>query len=211
MIKEGVKVVILVQSCCSRTARYKQGWALPIITPAGSQVVDLVVGVLLFLLPESQVLLEELNDALGVAEVILLELIDLVEGGLQSVISQLASNGVILKHFVVENREVEGETELDRVASGKVDVVGLFVSFFSLLLDVFEHLIFSVLSNIAIVVTDHLHEESLGLIAAFLSKHILLDHFDNLIAVSLELIFNFGLVIKESSIELRVLRVLLNG
>ncbi len=118
---------------------------------------------------------------------------------------------MILKHFVVENREVEGKTELDGVASGKVDGVCLFVCFFGLVLDIFELLIFSVLSNVAIVVTDHLHEESLGLIAAFLFKHICLDHSDNLIAVAHQLFFNFGLVFKESSIELRVLRVLLNG
>ena len=44
-----------------------------------SEIVDLVVAVLLLVLPQGQVLLEELDDALGVAEIVFLEFIDLVE------------------------------------------------------------------------------------------------------------------------------------
>ena len=55
-----------------------------------------MVVTLLFLLPEGEVLLEELDDALGVTEVILLELIDLVKSLLERVVGELASLGVIL-------------------------------------------------------------------------------------------------------------------
>ena len=72
--------------------------------PSTSQVVDLVVIFLLF--PESQVLLEELDDALGVTEVILLELIDLVQSGLQGGVCELTGLGVVLQHLVVEDAEV---------------------------------------------------------------------------------------------------------
>ena len=72
--------------------------------PSTSQVVDLVVIFLLF--PESQVLLEELDDALGVTEVILLELIDLVQSVLQGGVCELTGLGVVLQHLVVEDAEV---------------------------------------------------------------------------------------------------------
>ena len=48
------------------------------LKPATSQVVDLVIALFLFF-PESQVLLEKLDNALSITEVVLLELVDLVE------------------------------------------------------------------------------------------------------------------------------------
>ena len=44
-------------------------------------------------LPEGQVLLEELNDALGVAEVILFELVNLVESILEGLVGEAAGGG----------------------------------------------------------------------------------------------------------------------
>ena len=57
----------------------------------------------LFLLPKGEVLLEEFDDALGVTEVVFLELIDLVECLLESVVGEFAGLGVILEHFIVED------------------------------------------------------------------------------------------------------------
>ena len=135
------------------------------LKPATSQVVDLVIALFLFF-PESQVLLEKLDNALSITEVVLLELVNFVEGLLESVVSELTSLGVVLEHFVVEDTEVKGQAELDWVAGGKVDGVGLFVSLLGLHLDLLELGILGVLGNITVVVTDHLDEESLGLILA---------------------------------------------
>ena len=63
--------------------------------PAISQVIDLIVALLLFF-PEGEVLLQQLDDALGVAEVVFLQFVDLVEGLLQSVLGELASLRAIL-------------------------------------------------------------------------------------------------------------------
>ena len=175
-----------------------------------SQVIDGVV-TLLFLLPEGEVLLEELDDALGVTEVVLLELINLVESLLEGVVSDLASLGVILEDFVVEDREVKGETKLDGVASGKVDLIGLFVGFLGLLLDILELSLLGVLGDVAVVISDHLDEESLGFVGAGLFKDAVVDHVDDLLAVSHELGLNLALVFEEVGVELRVLGVLLDG
>ena len=43
---------------------------------------------------------------------------------------------MILEHFIVEDREVECEAELDWVARGKVNLVGFLVGLFSLHLHV---------------------------------------------------------------------------
>merc|ERR1712228_61836 len=114
------------------------------LKPATSQVVDLVIALLLFF-PESQVLLEKLDNALSITEVVLLELVNLVEGLLEGVIGKLACLGMILEHFVVEDGEVECETKFDWAARGKVDGVGLFVGGLSLLLYFLEFGILGVL------------------------------------------------------------------
>ena len=84
-----------------------------------SHVVDLSFLVLL-LSPKSEVLLEKLNDALGIAEVVLLELIDLVESLLESVVSEIAGLLVVFHDLVVEDREVKGKTKSNWVGGFKI-------------------------------------------------------------------------------------------
>jgi hypothetical protein len=177
---------------------------------ARSQVVDLVL-LLVFLLPEGEVLLEELDDALGVTEVVLLELVDLVEGLLESHVGELAGSLVVLHDFVVEDGEVKGKAELDGVAGSKGDLVGLLVGFKSVQLDGLELLTLGVLSEVAVVVADHLDEEGLGLLGAGLAEDLGVDHVDDALAVSDELALNAGLVGGESLSVLGVLGVLLDG
>ena len=184
-------------------ARHGQG-------PAISQVIDLVVAFLLFF-PEGQVLLEKFDDALGIAEVVLLKLIDFVEGLLEGVISELASFGVVLQDFVVEDGEVESQAELDGVAGRQIDGVGLFVGSLGLLLDFFKLGILSVLSDVAVVVTDHLHEEGLSLVSAIALKDAVVDHVNDLLAVSLKLLLDLRFVSEKCSVELGVLWVLLDS
>jgi len=85
-----------------------------------SQVIDSVVALFLFF-PESEVLFEELDDALGVTEVVFLELVNLVEGILQGLVSEVDSFLGVLLGLVVKHGEVEGKTEFDRVAGGELD------------------------------------------------------------------------------------------
>ena len=180
------------------------------LKPATSQVVDLVIALFLFF-PESQVLLEKLDNALSITEVVLLELVNFVEGLLESVVSELTSLSVVLEHFVVEDTEVEGQAELDWVAWGKIDSVSLLVGYLGGLLDLLKLGVLGVLGNITVVVTDHLDEESLGLISAFTVEDTSVDHVDDFLAVSLELRLDSSLVFKEGAVELGVLGVLLNG
>jgi len=137
-----------------------------------SQVGDFVVSdrvILVLLLPEGQVLLEELDDALGVAEVVLLQLVNLVQGALQGVVGKLAGLGVVLQHLVVEDGEVQSQTELDGVAGGQRDLVSLLVGLLSFCLNRLELVALGVFGNVAVVVTNHLDEEGSGLgVATFL-------------------------------------------
>ena len=128
---------------------------------------------------------KELDDALGIAEVVLLKLVDLVEGLLESVIGEFTCFRVILEHFVVEHGEVESETELNRVAGGKVDSVSLLISLLGLQLDRLKKIILGVLGNVAVVISYHLDEECLGLLRAVGVKDAVVDHIDDLLAVTL--------------------------
>ena len=178
--------------------------------PATSQVVDLVIALLLFF-PESKVLLEKLNDGLSITEVILLELIDLVEGLLEGTVGKLASLRVILQDLVVEDGEVKSKSELNGVASGKINRVSFFIGTLCLLLDILEGSLLGVLGDVAVVITNHLDEESLGLISAFSLEDTVVDHVDDLLAISLELCLDLGLVGEKSSVEFGILGVLLDG
>ena len=177
----------------------------------GSEVVDLVIAVLVLLAPEGEVLLEELNDGLGITEVVLLELINLVESLLEGGVSEGASISVVLHDFVVEDREVESKTKLDGVASGKFYAVSFVVSAKGSLLDFLKFGILGVLRDVAVVVTNHLDEEGLGLTVAGLGEDLIVDDSDDTLAVSDKLILDAGLVGGESGVVLAVLGVLLNG
>jgi hypothetical protein len=63
----------------------------------------LVIFAIFFFLPKSEVLLEKFDNAFGITEVVFLQLIDLVESILQSLVSEFTCSLVILHNFVVEN------------------------------------------------------------------------------------------------------------
>ena len=148
-----------------------------------SHIVEVVAAIFFFFLPESQVLLQELDDALGVTEIVFLQLVDLVKGFLESFVGELACGLVVLHDFIMEDREVEGQTELDGVAGWECNNVCLVVSLERVLLYLFEEVAFGVLGDIAVVVTNHLDEEGLGLTVAALIEDFLFDHVNNALAV----------------------------
>ena len=176
-----------------------------------SEIVDLVVAVLLLVFPKGQVLLEELDDALGVAEVVLLQLVNLVESLLESLVGELASSLVVLHDLVVEDGEVESEAELDWVARGKRNLVSLIVGLECRLLDLLHEGTLGVLSDVAVVVADHFDEEGFGLALAGFGEHFLVDHVDHALAVCRELVLNLLLVVAERSGVFGELGVLLDG
>merc|ERR1711957_266507 len=175
-----------------------------------SKIIDGVVDVLL-LSPEGEVLLEELNDGLGITEVVFLELVDFVEGILEGLVGEVTGGLVVLEGFVVEDGEVKGESELDGVAGRELNGVGFVVSGEGSLLDLLEVVALGVLGNVAVVIADHLDEEGLGLTTAGLGEDLGVDHVNDSLAVVLELALNSGLVGKEGIGELGVLGVLLDG
>ena len=111
----------------------------------------------------------------------------------------------------MEDREVECKTQLDRVASSQFDLVRLVVGFEGFVLHFLELGILGVLSNVAVVVTDHLDEEGAGFILAIAVHHFGLDDVDYLLAVLGELKLDTLLISGKGSLELLVLGILLNS
>jgi len=118
---------------------------------------------------------------------------------------------VVLEDLVVEDGEVKGETELDGVARGEGDLVGFSVGLESGLFDFLHEGTLGVLGDVAVVVTDHLDEEGLGLTVASLGEDLDVNEVDDALAVLGKLVLDVGLVSSESSGVLGVLGVLLNG
>merc|ERR1712038_688657 len=150
---------------------------------ASSEVIDTLLVVLFLLFPEGEVLLEKFDDALSVAEVFFFELINLIEGFLQSLISKIAGGLMVLHDFVVEDREVKCKTKLDWVAGLHSNTVGFIVSFESFLFDFFKLSVLGILSNVTVVVTHHFDEESFCLSVARFGQNFILDDFNDLFTV----------------------------
>ena len=166
---------------------------LPILdSSSASQVLDGLAT--FFLLPESQVLLEEFDDGLGVAEILFGNLVDLVKSRLEGFLSKLAGTLLILHNFVVEHGEVKSKTKLDRVAGRKINLLSLGVCLKGLSLNLLELFTLSSLGNVTIVVTHHLNKESTGFLLAWLRKNLRSYYIDDFVAISIKSVLNFALV-----------------
>jgi len=176
-----------------------------------SKVID--DGLALFLLPEGKVLLEELDDGLGISEGLFIDVIDLLEGLGKSLLAELASLLVVVHNLVVEHGEVESETKSDGVACVELlgENVSLLVTLLSALLDGGEVVTLGGLRNISVVVTDHLLEEGLGLVIGGELEAVVTNDADNSEADVVKLLFDLLLVGLESATKLGVLGVLLDG
>ena len=76
-------------------------------------------------------------------------------------VGELASGLVVLHHFVMEDREIESQTQFDGVAGWESNLICLIVCLEGILLHLFKKTVLRVLSDVAIVVTNHLYEKSL--------------------------------------------------
>ena len=168
---------------------------------------------LLLLLPEGEVLLEELDDGLGISEGLLINVIDLFEGVRQGLLTEFAGLLVIVHHFVVEHGEVEGKTKSDWVAGVQTlgGSLGKLVVLEGAIFDGVELVLLSTFSDVSVVVTNHLIEEGLGLVGGGNLHALVLDDVDNGDALVVELTLDLLLVGRETIVKLLVLWVLLDG
>jgi hypothetical protein len=178
---------------------------------SSSEIVD--DGLALLFLPERQVLLEELNDGLGISEGLLVDLIDLLEGIRESLLAELAGNLVVVHDLIIEDRVVERETESNRVAGVETlgEILSSLVALVGASLDLLELVALGGLGNISVVVTDHLLEEGLGLVVLSELHAVVLDDVHDADALLVELVLNLVLVHLQGVVEFGILGVLLNG
>jgi len=176
-----------------------------------SEVLD---GVLLFLLlPEGKVLLEELDDGLGVSEGLFINVVNLLEGIREGLLSELAGLLVVVHHLVVEDREVEGKTKSNWVAGVEALGAGLgeLVVLKGAIFDGLKLVGIGTLGDVPVVVSDHLVEEGLGLVGGGDLHALVLDVIDDGHALVVELTLDLLLVALEGLVELLVLWILLDG
>jgi len=119
---------------------------------------------------------------------------------------------VVVHNFVVENGEVKSESKSDWVAcvEGGRGLAGLLVVLEGTILDSVELISRSALSNVSVVVTDHLEEECLGLVGSGLSHALVLNDSDNRDALVVEFLLDLLLVQGETFVEFGVFWVLLD-
>jgi hypothetical protein len=171
-------------------------------------------GVLLLLFfPEGEILLKEFDDRFGISEGLLIDVINLLESIWESSFSKLTGFLVLVHNFVVEDREVKSESKSDWVASieGFGTGLGKFVVLKSTVLNDIELITLSALGNVSVVITDHLVEESFGLISGGNIHAWILNDADDADALVVKLLLDLLLVLGESIIKFGVFWVLLDG
>ena len=126
--------------------------------------------------------------------------------------SESASLLVLVHHLVVEHREVQGKTKSDWVARVQRlrGLAGHLIVLQGAVLDRLNLIWAATFSHVSVVVSDHLVEESLGLVGGGLLHAAFLHSLDNAHALIVELSFDFLLVSSESLVEVGVLRILLD-
>ena len=153
--------------------------------------------------PEGQVIADELHDGGGILVVLLLDLLDVSNGVVEGLLGELASLLGIVADFIIENGEVEGQSESDgvgglevrsgnllRVVVGIEGIVGG-----SLVLGVG-----GVLSNVSVVVASHLLVEDQGLGVVLGGRNeLLVQEPDDLVADFVKLSLNLLLVFSEQA------------
>jgi hypothetical protein len=163
--------------------------------------------------PEGKVLLEQLNDGLGVSEGLLVDIVNLFKSVGQSLLAEFAGLLVVIHDLVVEHGEVQSKSQSDRVAGvqGLGGGLGELVVLQGSVLDGVQLVSVGALSDVSVVVTDHLVEEGLGLVSGSDSHAGRLHDLDDGDALVVELSLNLLLVATEGIVELLVLGVLLDG
>ena len=168
---------------------------------------------LLLFFPEGEVLLEELDDGLGISEGLLIDVINLLKSIRQGLLTEFAGLLVVVHHFVVEHGEVQSQTKSDWVAGVQRLRSGLskLVVVESAIFDGIELTSLGALGDVSVVISDHLVEEGLGLIGGGNLHALVLDDVDNGDALVIEFTLDLLLVSGETVVKLLVLWILLDG
>jgi hypothetical protein len=169
---------------------------------------------LLFLfLPEREILLEELDDRLGVSEGFFINVIDLLEGIRECGFTKFTGLFMVVHHFVMEYGEVESKTKSDWVASveGLGGALGELIVLEGSTFDGLELIRSGTLSNVSVVISNHLVEEGLGFVGAGNLHALIHNDINDSDALFIELSFDLFLVSTKAILELDVLWILLNG
>jgi hypothetical protein len=168
---------------------------------------------LLFFLPEGEVLLEKLDDGLGISEGLLINVVDLFKGVGQSFLTKFAGLLVVVHNLVMEHGEVKSKTKSDWVAS--IQTLGLslgeLIVFEGSIFNCFDLVLLGALGNVPIVITNHFVKESLGLVSGGNLHALTLNNLDDGHALVVKLTFDLLLVLGETVVELRVFWVLLDS
>ena len=125
-------------------------------------------GVLLFFfLPEREVFLEELDDGLGVSEGFFINVIDLLKSIGEGFLTEFTGLLVVVHDLVVEDREVKSKSESNWVArvEGLRAGLGQLIVLKCSVFNTFELIGLGALSNVSIVISNHLIEEGLGFVS----------------------------------------------
>lgn len=159
-----------------------------------SKILNVVISIFLFL-PQCQILFQQLNDWLGISEVIFSNIINLFQCLLKTLICQLNSLFVIFHDFIVKDWEVQSKSQFDWVASMKLNFVCWLVGLESFFFNVFQFFVLGSLCNVPVVICNHLEEKSFCFILTTLRQNSWLNSLNDHLAIHIVTFFNFLLIL----------------
>ena len=150
--------------------------------------------------PKSQVVSHQLHDSSWVLVVALLNVFDVSNGIIEGGLGQLTSLLRIVLDLIIEDWEIEGQTESDWVSSLELGLgksQGLFISLKSLVSSLDVEFALSILnlelSQISIVISLHFKEEDLSFVTLGSLDQSVLEELDDLHASMHQLTLDFSL------------------
>jgi len=115
--------------------------------------------------PQSKVVSDELHNSGRVLVLFLVQMLDVSNSVVESLLGKVAGLGGLVHDFVVEDREVKGKTKSNGVGGLKVlggNIRGLLVGIEGTVSNTLVSITGSVFGDVSEVITLHLEEENLG-------------------------------------------------
>merc|ERR1719487_854116 len=148
--------------------------------------------------PQSQVVTQELHDQSRILVGILRDTVKLGNGIFESCASHLASFLRVAKHFVLEHRVVQGQTQANRMGHGQTrtgNSGSLLISLACILCSLLLFIISLEFSNVTVVICLHLVVEDFGFIRRCFSQKVAVQESQNGTADSVELRLNLSAIL----------------
>jgi len=161
--------------------------------------------------PEREVVADELHNRRSILVLIIIDVLDVSDGIIERLLGQVACLSRVVEAFIVEDGEVKGKAQADRVRRLELsvgDLRGSRVGLKGALRDLLVEISFGVLGNVAVIITLHLEVKDARLGGRSLLDQVRVEEVKDVLAVGREFVLELLLIVADKVQVVRVLALL---